>query len=298
MISPAATALASSVACVATTSSWWVATRRVCVISEPERPNPKALQALNVDAMSSVTRPSAGQHGDVHQALIASGIFRKTDPDVVSAVIKRMRPVRFPPGHVVFAQGDPGGCLYMIASGKVKVAYRHTDGREFVLNVVGASDVFGEVTPFDCGTREVTATTVTEVRAVAIERDQLLAWMAECPEIIHQITRLLARRAEVMTSSLADFVLADPPYRVARRLLLLAKRFGRREGEVVRVVHDLTLEELSLFAGVAPEWIGATLRDFRDRGWIRFEDSCLVIVDGHGLATVPARRRVPEVNCG
>ena len=155
MISPAATALASSVACIATTSSWWVATRRVCVISEPERPNPKALQALNVDAMSSVTRPSAGQHGDVHQALIASGIFRKTDPDVVSAVIKRMRPVRFPPGHVVFAQGDPGGCLYMIASGKVKVAYRHTDGREFVLNVVGASDVFGEVTPFDCGTREV-----------------------------------------------------------------------------------------------------------------------------------------------
>ena len=56
-----------------------------------------------------------------------------------------------------------------------------------------------------------------------------------------------------MTSCLADFVLADPPYRVARRLLLLAKRFGRREGEVVRVMHDLTLEEISLFAGVAPE---------------------------------------------
>jgi CRP-like cAMP-binding protein len=93
----------------------------------------------------------------------------------------------------------------------------HTDGREFVLNILGAMDVFGELTPFDGDTREATATALTEVRAVAIDRDQLMTLMAECPESIHQILRLLARRAEVMTSSLADFTLLDPPQRVARR---------------------------------------------------------------------------------
>ena len=96
-----------------------------------------------------------------------------------------------------------------------------------------------------------------------------------------------------MTTSLADFMLADPRYRVARRLLLLAKRFGRRDGEAVRVVHDLTLGELALFAGVTPELLEATLRDFGQRGWIRFEGECLVVVNGQGLAGVPAgdRRR-------
>jgi CRP/FNR family transcriptional regulator, cyclic AMP receptor protein len=59
---------------------------------------------------------------------------------------------------------------------------------------------------------------------------------------------------------------------------------------VVRVAHDLTLEEISLLAGVSPETVDATLRDFRDRGWIRLEDSCLEIVDGQGLATRPARQ--------
>ena len=290
MISPTATALASSAACIATTSSWWAVVRRVCVTAERERSNPKALQAKTVDAISPVTPTTAALDRDVHQALIASGIFGKADSGVVSVLIEHLLPVRFPPGHVVFAQGDPGSCLYVIASGKVKVAYRHADGREVVLNIVGASDVLGEVTPFDYGTREFTATTVTEVCAVAIERDQLLTWMAECPEIIHQIMRLLARRADVMTKCLVDFVFADPPYRVARRLLLLGRRFGRREGDVVRVTHDLTLEEISLFAGVAPETVDATLRDFRDRGWIRFEDSCLEIVDGQGLASLPARQ--------
>jgi hypothetical protein len=39
-----------------------------------------------------------------------------------------------------------------------------------------------------------------------------------------------------------------------------------------------------------PEAVDATLRDFRARGWIRFEDNCLEIVDGQGLAALPARR--------
>ena len=229
--------------------------------------------------------PRAAVPRDVEGAVITSGIFRKTNPSDVSALIKHIRPVRFPPGHVVFAQGDPAGALFMIASGKVKVVYRHTDGREAVLNVFGASELFGEVTPFDCGPREVTATALTEVRAVAIERHQLLAWMAECSEVINQIMRLLARRAEVMTNCLMDFRCTNPTHRVARRLLLLGKRFGRKEGEVVRVVHDLTLEEISLYAGVAPKAIAATLRDFRDRGWIRFENGSLLIVDGQGLAS-------------
>jgi CRP/FNR family cyclic AMP-dependent transcriptional regulator len=136
-------------------------------------------------------------------------------------------------------------------------------------------------------------TTVTEVLAVAVERQQLLAWLAEFPEVIHQIMRLLARRADVMTECLIDFACSNPTYRIARRLLLLGKRFGRQEGEVVRVMHDLTLKDISSFAGV-PTWtVAATLRDFSDRGFIRFEDGALVIVDGQGLASLSE-----GVSCG
>ena len=58
----------------------------------------------------------------------------------------------------------------------------------------------------------------------------------------------------------------DPACHIAKRLLLLGKRFGRKEGGLVRVVHDQTLEEISLFAGVAPETIAATsVRTSRSR---------------------------------
>lgn len=178
--------------------------------------------------------------------------------------------------------------MFLTVSGKVKVTYRHPDGREAVLNVLGVTDMFGEVTPFDLGPREVTATAITEVCAVAIDRTRLIAWMSEFPEVIHQIMRLLARREDVLTDLLLDFACEDPEYRLARRLLLLGRRFGCREGDVVRVAHDLTPDEISLFAGVARERIAATLSDFADRGWIAFEGGCLLIVDGRGLARVAA----------
>lgn len=246
---------------------------------------------MQVTAAVSVAAPTRDR--DVEAAVIASGIFRKTSRDRASELIKGMRLVRLPAGYVVFAQGDPGGALFVIVSGTVKVSYRHVDGREALLHMLGPTEVFGEVTPFDCGPREITATTMTEVRAVAIERRQLVAWLAEFPEVIHQIMRLLARRADVMTECLVDFACADPAYRIARRLLLLGKRFGRQDGEVVRVVHDLTVKEISMFAGAPAETVARTLREFTDRGLIRFEDGALVIVDGQGLASLSA-----EVSCG
>jgi CRP-like cAMP-binding protein len=280
-MSAAETALASSVGIA---PSWRAAVKRVCMSSDQPRPGPNAVRASTGDETST-----AAFHRCVQRAFIASGIFGNTDADVVSALIEHLQPVLFPAGHVVFAQGDAGSALFMVASGKVKLAYRHGDGREVVLNIIGVSEVFGEVTPFDYGTREFTATAVTEVCAVAIERDQLLAWMTEYPEITHQVMRLMARRADVMTNCMVDFVFADPPYRVARRLLLLGKRFGRRHGDVVRVQHDLTLEEISHFAGVAPKIVEATLRDFSDRGWIRLGGDTIEIVDGQRLAALPPR---------
>lgn len=218
--------------------------------------------------------------------MLASGIFERTHPDVVSALAESVQPRRFPPRHVVFRQGDPGSCFYLIASGKVKIVYGCRDGRQVVVNIAGPREIFGEVTAFDCGPREFTAISVTTVDAIAIERVQLMAWVTAHPEIGRQIMRLMARRIDAMTGCLVDLTLADPCCRLARRLLLFSKRFGRRDGDIVRVKHDLTLDEISQFAGVAPEHIGALLHDFEDRGWIRLENNCLQIVDAQSLAAL------------
>ncbi|HXB86983.1 Crp/Fnr family transcriptional regulator [Mycobacterium sp.] len=223
--------------------------------------------------------------GDVRQALLGSGLFRKSDPAALSRWSEQLTPLRLPPGRLVGARCDLGGRLYVIMSGKVEISLRRIGGAELALTVLGGYEILGGVSLFDPAACETRVTALTEVLLVPIERGQLLMWMAECSEFSNQMLRLYARRAQEMTDTLTDFAFADVSGRVASRLLLLRRRFGHRDGEVVRIVHDLTLEDLSRLVGAAPELIGDTLRYFEVRGWIRFDGTTVVIVDSQALAS-------------
>ncbi|BBZ37838.1 Crp/Fnr family transcriptional regulator [Mycobacterium conspicuum] len=224
--------------------------------------------------------------GNVYTALAESGIFSRTNPETLSAWAKQLAPEQFGPGCIVGSPSGPTRRLYVIISGKVKVSYRLPDGSEVILTILGRSEIFGIVALFDPESRETSVTTLTDVLAVPIERDLLTAWMVAHPEIIDQVLRLFARWADATTNSMADFAFADTRERIASRLLSLRKRFGRREGDVVRVVHDLTLKEFARLVGVEPRTTVAVLRDFEQRGWIRLEDNSVVIAEGQALASL------------
>jgi CRP-like cAMP-binding protein len=119
------------------------------------------------------------------------------------------------------------------------------EGRESLLTIMGPSDMFGELSIFDPGPRTSSATTITEVRAVSMDRDALHAWIADRPEIAEQLLRVLARRLRRTNNNLADLIFTDVPGRVAKQLLQLAQRFGTQEGRALRVTHDLTQEEIA-----------------------------------------------------
>jgi CRP/FNR family transcriptional regulator, cyclic AMP receptor protein len=226
---------------------------------------------------------------DVCHALLASGLFNRTDPAAVSRWCECLKPVRFPPGQVIGARGDFGGCLYVVISGKVKVSDRRPDGCENMLTIVGDYEIFGAVALFDPAACEASATALTEVLAVPIEHSQLLIWVAECSGFSAQVLRLFARWTRATTNTLTEFAFSDVHGRLASRLLWLRQRFGRREGDVVRIEHGLTMMDFSRFVGLSPESVGETLREFEGRGWNLVDHKSVVVVDSHALASVRSK---------
>lgn len=55
----------------------------------------------------------------------------------------------FRPGQTIFAQGDPGDRLYLIAEGTVTISLRDPAGRTGVRAILGPADIFGELAVFD-----------------------------------------------------------------------------------------------------------------------------------------------------
>jgi len=204
----------------------------------------------------------------VDETLARAGIFQGVEPAAAEALAQTLETVEFPRGHVIFAEGEPGDRLYIIQSGKVKLGRKSPDGRENLLGIMGPADMFGELSIFDPGPRTSTATTVTEVVARTMDRPALRQWIATRPEIAEQLLRVIARRLRRTNGMLADLIFTDVPGRVAKALLQFAQRFGSQEAGLLRVMHDLTQEEIAQYVGASRETVNKALADFAHRGWL------------------------------
>ena len=217
------------------------------------------------------------------ETVARAGMFHGVD-SAVAALTEQQQSVDFARRQIVFAEGEPADRLYIIISGKVKISHHRPDGREHLLAIMGPSDIFGELAVFDPGPRTASATALTELRAVSLDRDTLRGWMADRPEVAEQLLRLLARRVRRTDNKLTDQIFSDVPGRVAKQLLLLAQQFGTREGDGLRVPHDMTQLEIAQLVGASREATNQALGTFAHSGWIQSESHNVLILDAEKLA--------------
>ncbi|MBV8347566.1 MAG: Crp/Fnr family transcriptional regulator [Mycolicibacterium sp.] len=210
-------------------------------------------------------------------------MLRLVEPGAVSALSRQVQLSEFRAGQTIFAEADPGDRVYIIGSGTVKIGRRGPYGQENLLAIMGPSDIFGELAVFDPGPRTCTATAITDVVAVAVDRATLRAWLAHRPVIAEQLLQVLARRLRHTYDEIVELTFTDVAGRVARQLLLLGRRFGTREGEALRVVPDLTQTEMAQLVGADRASVNKALQRFVACGWIRMEDKTVLIVDPGAL---------------
>lgn len=218
------------------------------------------------------------------QLLSETGILRHVEPGTASAMIKQLHTTKFTAGQVIFSQGDPGDQVYIIVTGKVKISLRGPGGRENLRAIMGPTDVFGELAVFDPGPRSCTATAITDVSAVWVDRATLRAWIAHRPVIAEQLLQALNQRLQHTEDQLIELISSDVATRVAHQLLLLARRFGTRERDGLRVTHELSQDEMAQLVGADRVSVNKALRDFVASGWITLQGKGVLITDADALA--------------
>lgn len=161
----------------------------------------------------------------MNEILFQAGICQGVETESAKVLDSLLVRVEIPSGGVIFAEGEPGDRLYIVTAGKVKVGRTSADARELVLMIAGPSDMIGSLALFDPVPRASTATALTAVEALAVNRPALRAWISACPEIPDRLLQVLARRLRRTNSTLSDQIFTDVPARVAKALLL-ARQFG------------------------------------------------------------------------
>lgn len=111
------------------------------------------------------------------------------------------------PGEVLFRQGDPSDCAWLIERGAIELA--SMQGRRTIHHgVLGPGELFGALGMLDRMPRSATATARGDTVLLAIEHDQFLERLASGDPIVRTLVDSLLRRTRSILASLpADAVL-------------------------------------------------------------------------------------------
>src|SRR5580698_4117634 len=124
----------------------------------------------------------------------------------------------------IFSKGDPGNSLFAVISGTVKISISSADGRSAILNLIGAGEIFGEMSVLDGQARSTDATANTGCEIFAIDRREFLPFMRNQPELAMKFIELLCARLRSTSEQVEQVILQNLPGRLASALIRLAEK--------------------------------------------------------------------------
>jgi CRP/FNR family transcriptional regulator, cyclic AMP receptor protein len=164
----------------------------------------------------------------------------------------------------VFHAGDPADAVFVVASGRVKVVITSSDGKEFILTVLGAGQVFGEMALLESAPRSASVVTLSAVEVLVINRADFQRLLDSNPRISLRLMAILSRRLRRANAKMESLAYMDVAGRLARYLLDLARDHGQRLGNGWVVVRRPTHSDIAHSIGTSRETVSRLINEFEE----------------------------------
>lgn len=149
-----------------------------------------------------------------------------------------------PAGTVLFREGDHGGEMYVIHSGRVELT-RQIRGRANVIAVLPPGEFFGEMAIINNRPRSATATVVEDAVLIVVDSRTFEAMIRGKAEIAVRMIRALAHRLDQANQQIELLLLRDSNHRVVTCLRRLAEQQTRGGHAASEIFIPITLAELA-----------------------------------------------------
>lgn len=131
-------------------------------------------------------------------------------------------------GEVIFEEGQPGECMYLVLSGEIEVS---VEGRP--INTLGPGSIFGEMALVDDQPRSATLKAASSSRLVPVDYDRFKRLVQQSPDFALQVMGIMSTRL--------------------RRLLEEEVKRQRMEEEL-KIGREIQLSLLPKEVPIAPGW--------------------------------------------
>ena len=202
--------------------------------------------------------------GRAPQLLSEIELFSELNEGELQEVAAYAQIRKVPTDTTIFCEGDPSDAVFVVVNGRVKVVTTSSDGKEFILTVLGSGQVFGEMGLLETAPRSAAVITITEVELMVIKRDDFDRLIESSPTISRKLMAILSRRLRRANSKMESLAYMDVAGRLARYLLDMALDHGQRLGNGWVVVKRPTHSDIAHSIGTSRETVSRLINEFEE----------------------------------
>lgn len=149
------------------------------------------LMATNSQLLKAVFR----RFGDriTETALRSVSFLRYLPVETLAQLQAEAALISFYPGGLVVQEGEPGDAMYILVHGAARVSHQ-LEEQELVIALLGPGDYFGEWSVLTGAPRGATVTALSHVQAIRIDREQLLYFIQQHPDVRDRIDQVAHNR--------------------------------------------------------------------------------------------------------
>ncbi|NET34989.1 MAG: Crp/Fnr family transcriptional regulator [Cyanothece sp. SIO1E1] len=220
----------------------------------------------------------SSRDGHDDNALIRSAPFFEGLPvAIVEKATANVVMRNHPPNQVILLENDWGSSVYFILDGWVKIRTYNLDGKEVTLNILGKTELFGEMAPLDEVPRSTDVITLTPTVIGNMPAHDFVHLIQTEPQAGIRLSQVMARRLRQVNRRLR-LRESDSMSRVADIILFLADGQGKLSERGIEIP-NLPHREVSSLSGLARETVTRVLSRLEKKGLIVRDRDILCIPD-------------------
>ena len=113
-------------------------------------------------------------------------LFAGLSPDVISTIGSDVEIIRFESNEMIFNEGEPGDCLYLVIEGAVRISKSGRGGKQETLGIIQPGNFFGEMALIDGQPRSAQASATESTILGKIDSASFERIIEKAPRDLHR----------------------------------------------------------------------------------------------------------------
>ena len=205
-------------------------------------------------------------------------LFGILDPADLEALLSHARVEHHPAGELIFAKGAPARSMMAVLRGSVRISATAANGRDVVLAILDAGEIFGELALLDGGDRTADAIAMSDCDLLVIDQRDFIPFLKRRSELCIELLKVLATRLRRTDELVETVMFGRLDSRLARALVRLAAQ-NAGEGARPPLQLHVSQQELGGLVGASRENVNKQLRAWQRAGLLDLGKRLVVIRD-------------------